>query len=266
MPAKLPFAKNKIIIAGESPLVEDLSALCVDAGYEVSMYLIEDLIDSGALRRLADDAKKAQIAIDVVVESLDTKRDLIRTLDQSLPADAPLITAVLSVTATQVGAWASQADWVVGFGALSPLKRGNLIELAAGLQTDPSTLGKAQKFFASLGLETAVVADSVGLVLPRIVCCLVNEAAYALMENVAQPRDIDTAMKLGTNYPYGPLEWGDLIGLDVVLAVLRGLYDEYGDDRYRPAPLLKQMMRAGRLGKKSDRGFYDYGEKSIRDQ
>jgi 3-hydroxybutyryl-CoA dehydrogenase len=266
MPAKLPSAKNKVIIAGESPLVEDLAALCVDAGYEVSMYLVEDLIDSGALQRLADDAKKAQIAIDVMVESLDTKRDLIRTLDQALPSDAPLVTAALSVTATQVGAWASQADWVVGFGALPPLKRGNLIELAPGLQTDPSTLGKVQKFFASLGLETAVVEDTVGLILPRIVCCLVNEAAYALMENVAQPRDIDTAMKLGTNYPYGPLEWGDLIGLDIVLAVLRGLYDEYGDDRYRPAPLLKQMVRAGRLGKKSDHGFYDYSEKTIRDQ
>jgi 3-hydroxybutyryl-CoA dehydrogenase len=266
MPAKLPFANQRVIIAGESPLVEDLAALCVDAGYEVSMYLIEDLIDSGALQRLADDARQAQFAIDVVMESLDTKRDLIRTLDQTLPSDAPLISAALSVTATQVGAWASQADWVVGFGALPPLKRGSLIELAPGLQTDPSTLGKAQQFFGSLGLDTAIVKDSVGLILPRIVCCLVNEAAYALMENVAQPRDIDTAMKLGTNYPYGPLEWGDLIGLDVVLAVLRGLFDEYGDDRYRPAPLLKQMVRAGRLGKKSDRGFYEYGEKSIRDQ
>lgn len=266
MPAKLPSARNKIVIAGESPLVEDLAALCVDAGYEVSLYLIEDLVDSGALRRLADDARQAQLAIDGVVESLDTKRDLIRTLDQALPSDAPLITAALSVTATQVGAWAAQADWVVGFGALPPLVKGHLIELAPGLQTDPSTLGRAQKFFKSLGLDTAVVEDSVGLVLPRIVCSLVNEAAYALMENAAQPRDIDTAMKLGANYPYGPLEWGDVIGLDVVLAVLRGLYDEYGDDRYRPAPLLKQMVRAGRLGQKSDRGFYEYGEKSISDQ
>ncbi|HZY41127.1 MAG TPA: 3-hydroxyacyl-CoA dehydrogenase family protein, partial [Anaerolineae bacterium] len=156
-------------------------------------------------------------------------------------------------------AWVAQPDGVVGFGALPPLKKGNLIELAAGLQSDPSTLGKAQQFFAGLGLDTAIVQDSVGLVLPRIVCGLVNEAAYALMEGVAQARDIDTAMKLGTNYPRGPLEWGDLIGLDMVLAVLRGLFDEYGDDHYRPAPLIKQLVRAGRLGKKSGRGFYEYG-------
>ena len=246
------------MIAGESPLVEDLSALCVDAGYEVAMYLIEDLADSDALGRLADDARTSSVAIDVMVESLDTKRDLVRTFDHALPADAPLICASMSVTATQIATWTSQADWVVGFGALPPLKRGNLVELAAGLQTDPSTLGKAKSFFESLGLETAVVQDSVGLVLSRIICCLVNEAAYALMEGIAQPHDIDTAMKLGTNYPHGPLGWGDLIGLDVVLAVLRGLYDEYGEDRYRPAPLLKQMVRAGHLGKKSGQGFYSY--------
>jgi 3-hydroxybutyryl-CoA dehydrogenase len=258
MPVNKSVLKQKVVIAGESPLVEDLSALCVDAGHSVAMYLVEDLIDPNALHRLADDAKNANVAIDVMVESIETKRDLVRALDNALPADAPLLSASMSVTATQICSWTSHPDWVVGFGALPPLKSGSLIELAAGLQTDPSTLGKAKAFFEALGLETAVVEDSLGLVMPRIVCCLVNEAAYALMEGVAQPHDIDTAMKLGTNYPHGPLSWGDLIGLDVVLAVLRGLYAEYGEDRYRPAPLLKQMVRAGRLGQKTDRGFYDY--------
>ena len=261
MPAKT--AQPKIVIAGESPLVEDLAALCVDAGYGVATYPVEQLADASVRQGLADDARQASFALDAIVVSSETKLDLVRVLDRSLPADTPLISAALSVSATQIAAWTAQPDWVVGFGALPPLVKGNLVELAPGLQTDPSTLGKVQKFFNNLGLETAVVGDSVGLVLPRIVCCLVNEAAYALMEGVAQPHDIDTAMKLGTNYPHGPLGWGDLIGLDVVLAVLRGLFDEYGEDRYRPAPLLKQMVRAGRIGKKSGRGFYEYSERSI---
>jgi 3-hydroxybutyryl-CoA dehydrogenase len=106
-----------------------------------------------------------------------------------------------------------------------------------------------------------VVPDGPGLVFPRILCMIINEAAFALMEGVASAEDIDTAMKLGTNYPLGPLEWADRIGLDQVLGVLEGLQAEYGEDRYRPAPLLRQLVRAGHLGLSTGRGFYPY-EKS----
>jgi 3-hydroxybutyryl-CoA dehydrogenase len=250
--------KNQIVIAGESPLVDDLAALCVDADYQVSVYQAEEVTDQTVLRRLAEDARTACAAMDVMSQSLEAKRDLVRVLDRSLPADAPLLTACLSVSATQVAAWAEHADWIVGFGALPPLAKGSLVELALPLQGQAVTLGKARTFFEKLGLQTAVVQDAPGLVLPRIVCCLVNEAACALADRVAEPRDIDTAMKLGLNYPRGPLEWGDLIGLDVVLAVLHGLHEETGDDHFRPAPLIKQLVRAGRLGKKTGRGFYEY--------
>ncbi|MFN8595927.1 MAG: 3-hydroxyacyl-CoA dehydrogenase family protein [Anaerolineae bacterium] len=248
---------------GETPLVDDLTALCIDAGHTTVAFTSEDVMQETGLTRLGDDAHTADFALECLVDSIDLKRDVVRSLDRSLPPDRLLLSTSLSVTATQIAAWIAHPDRVVGLGALPPIGKGNLIELAAGLQTHSAWLDNAQQFFSDLGLETAVVQDSVGLVLPRIVCGLVNEAAYALMEDVAQARDIDTAMKLGTNYPRGPLEWGDLIGLDIVLAVLRGLFDEYGDDHYRPAPLLKQFVRAGWLGKKSGRGFYEYGDQGL---
>ena len=102
------------------------------------------------------------------------------------------------------------------------------------------------------------MADGAGLVRARLVCALVNEAATALAEGVATASEIDVAMKLGTNYPYGPLDWGDRLGLDLVLGVMRGLHEEFGEDRYRPCPLLTRYVQAGRLGQKTGRGFFDY--------
>jgi 3-hydroxybutyryl-CoA dehydrogenase len=139
-----------------------------------------------------------------------------------------------------------------------PLEKDGTVEVALGLQSSETALAIAQEFWASLGLRTTKVADGPGLVRARILSMLVNEAATALMEGVATAADIDTAMRLGTNYPRGPLAWGDLLGLDVVLGILRGLHEEYGEDRYRPCPLLTRYVQAGRLGQKTGKGFFDY--------
>jgi 3-hydroxybutyryl-CoA dehydrogenase len=133
-----------------------------------------------------------------------------------------------------------------------------VVELAAALQTSEQALAQATLFWEGLGQETIVVGDGPGLVRARTVCCLINEAVSALMEGVATAADIDKAMVLGTNYPHGPLAWADLIGLDAVLGVMTGLFEEWGDDRYRPSPLLRRMVQAGRLGRKTGEGFYRY--------
>ena len=132
------------------------------------------------------------------------------------------------------------------------------MELAAGLQTSDESLQQAISFARHLHQEPVIVTDGPGLVRARVVCCLINEAASALMEGVASAADIDKAMKLGANYPFGPLEWGDYIGLDTVLGTLTGLFNEWGEDRYRPSPLLRRMVAARKLGRKTGEGFYVY--------
>ena len=146
----------------------------------------------------------------------------------------------------------------VGFHVLPPFDRAGLVELTRGEHSAPDAAARAEHFFAALGKHTAWVTDAPGLVLGRIVCQVVNECAFALGEGVGSARDIDTGMTLGMNYPRGPLAWADAIGLDHVLAVLDGLWSEYREERYRPAPALRRLERAGRLGRATGAGFFEY--------
>jgi 3-hydroxybutyryl-CoA dehydrogenase len=246
----------KVVIAGEQPLAEAVLALCVQAGHEVSLYLVETLRDAGTVARLAGEAALADVAVECHNESKSAKRRLI----EQMAGAAALYVSALACSTTEAASWADRPERVVGWGALPPLAAGGAVELAGALQTGPEVLAAAETFWQVLGLGTFRVADGAGLVRARIVCALVNEAATALADGVASPADIDTAMRLGTNYPRGPLAWGDLIGLDVVLGVMRGLQDEFGEDRYRPCPLLARYVLAGRLGQKSGRGFFEYSE------
>lgn len=248
----------KVVIAGEMPLVNEIGQLCSQYEHDTVIYLVEDFQSAVQSGWAMPDAAGADIAVELHNESAAAKEELLVSLGAVIPPDAVLLTSALATSTTQAAAWVPYPERVVGFGVVPPLKSAGMVELAAGLQTAVSALEKATAFIAGLGQETVVVGDGPGLVRMRAVCCLINEAASAVLEGVAQPADIDTAMKLGTNYPHGPLEWADYIGLDTVLGVLTGLFQEWGEDRYRPSPLLRRMVAARRLGRKTGRGFYTY--------
>ncbi len=148
-------------------------------------------------------------------------------------------------SATSAAHIADGPGWVIGFSIIPPITDSSILEIARPLQTPVEELEKARSFFESLGFTVVEVPDGPGLIQARIVACLANEAFSALSEGVADAKTIDTAMKLGTNYPLGPLEWAELIGLESILAIMEGLQLEYGDDRYRPHPLLKRLVAAG---------------------
>jgi 3-hydroxybutyryl-CoA dehydrogenase len=163
-----------------------------------------------------------------------------------------------------MASWVKKPERIVGFATFYPLKERRLIELAGGLRTSEGSMKQAEELFKALGKETVRVKDAAGLTFPRIVSLIINEAARSLEEGVATAEEIDVAMRLGVNYPQGPLKWADQIGLDEVLAVLEGLQRETGDDRYRAAPLLKNLVIAGFLGETSGKGFYSYQEGQVK--
>ncbi|HYM46118.1 MAG TPA: 3-hydroxyacyl-CoA dehydrogenase NAD-binding domain-containing protein [Solirubrobacteraceae bacterium] len=174
------------------------------------------------------------------------------------PPPEPLYSPrILLCAAGSLGALDPDGD-AVGFHAFPPLQRTSLVELTRGERSSPAAVARAERFFAALGKHTVWVADAPGLVLGRIVCQLVNEASFALGEGVGSAKDIDTGMTLGLNHPRGPLQWADEIGLDAVLGTLEALCEEYREERYRPAPELRRLVRAGRLGRKTGAGFFEY--------
>jgi 3-hydroxybutyryl-CoA dehydrogenase len=248
----------KVIVAGERPFVQEVGQLCMDVGHDTILYLVEDFFSAIESGMMMDEASDAEVVVELYNEAADAKQELLLGLGLAIPRAALVLTSALATSATEAAAWLPHPKRAVGFGVLPPLGPEGIVELAPALQTDASYLQRAERFWRELGYEPVAVADGPGLVRARVVCCLVNEAAGALMEGIASAEDIDQAMKLGTNYPYGPLEWADILGLDTVLGVMTGLFHEWGEDRYRPSPLLRRMVLAGRLGRKSGRGFYHY--------
>lgn len=196
--------------------------------------------------------------VDLVVDLLldvEAKARLWKELDSRIRPDAVRLTLALSASVTEIAAASRFPDAVVGFATLPPWGERRLVEVLTGLRSGTEACAIAVAALEDLGKETSLVRDGAGGVFPRIFAMIVNEAAFALTEGVARAEDIDTALRLGANYPRGPLALADEIGLQTILAVIEGLQREMGEDRYRPAPFLRKMVAAGWTGREAGRGF-----------
>jgi 3-hydroxybutyryl-CoA dehydrogenase len=229
-------ARAKVYIIGESPMVEQFAEVCSRHGYGV-------IVDGTKQARSVP--SDVSVALELTNIDLGRKRANLERLDKALPPTAAILSSSVTVTATEQSSWIKYRNRLVGISALPTLIQQPLVEVAPTVFSPKETLEVVLRFFQSIGKELAVVQDRVGLVLPRILCQVINEASFALQEEIASPQDLDTAMKLGTNYPLGPVEWADKIGLKQVVAVLSALERDLQEDRYRSSPLLKQIAQSG---------------------
>jgi len=200
----------------------------------------------------------ADLVVEAATENLELKLKVLRQIAGIVAQNILIASNTSSISITALAAVVSNPARFLGMHFFNPVPMMALVELIRGLETDETTLESAKSFVEKLGKTPVMVRNSPGFVVNRLLCPMLNEAVFALQEGIASAEDIDNAMKLGCNHPIGPLALADMIGLDVLLAVMNVFYDDFNDPKYRPAPLLKEMVAAGRLGRKSGRGFYAY--------
>jgi 3-hydroxybutyryl-CoA dehydrogenase len=205
-----------------------------------------------------DDACDGDLVIEAVFENMEAKTEIFKKLDSICRPETILASNTSSLPITLIAAKTGRADRVIGMHFMNPVPMMKLVELIRGIATSDETFQIANDTCLKLGKTPVEVNDYPGFVANRILMPMINEAIYALMEGVATKESIDTVMKLGANHPMGPLTLADFIGLDICLDIMNVLYEGYSDSKYRPCPLLKKMVQAGYLGRKTGRGFYVY--------
>jgi 3-hydroxybutyryl-CoA dehydrogenase len=257
--------------AGLSVVLIDVQEAFVQKGLQGIKAQLDKAVQKGKLKEedakgtfgrlrggTPQDAKDAQFAVEAVTENEAVKRKVFESLASALPETAVLATNTSSIPITRIAAAVPRPERVIGMHFMNPVPVMQLVEIIRGAQTSDATYATTKALAEKMGKTTVLSKDMPGFIVNRILIPMINEACFALQEGLASPEDIDTAMKLGTNVPMGPLTLADFIGLDTVLYIAEVLHKGLGEDKYRPAPLLRQYVDAGWFGRKSKRGFYQY--------
>jgi 3-hydroxybutyryl-CoA dehydrogenase len=261
-----------VALGGYDVLLHDVSPERIDQGIaqieknmarQVSRGLIEHTAMEGAMARIKPAAELqtiggADLAIEAATENEETKKTIFKALQPHLKSTTLLASNTSSISITRLASATDRPDKFIGLHFMNPAPVMKLVEIIRGIATAPATYETIKVFAESLGKVTTDAEDYPAFIVNRILVPMINEAIYALYEGVGDVRSIDTSLKLGANHPMGPLELGDFMGLDVVLAIMNVLHDGMADTKYRPCPLLVKYVEAGWLGRKTGRGFYDY--------
>ncbi len=279
---------EKVFVIGAGQMGNGIAQICAVSGYSVKMQDIEQsFLDKGMatidknlfrgvkkgkmtedekgqiIRRITptldqDDASDCDLVIEAATEKIDLKKLIFKKMDDVTNKNVILATNTSSLSVTEIGASTSRPDKVIGMHFFNPVPVMKLIEIIRGIQTSDETYKIIYDLSVKIGKTPAQTKDIPGFISNRVLMIMINEAIFSLYENVATAKDIDTVMKLGMNHPMGPLELADLIGLDTCLHIINRLYTGFNDPKFRPCPLLVNMVNAGYLGRKSGKGFYDY--------
>lgn len=282
---------KKITVLGAGIMGAGIAQCAAQAGFEVSIRDMEDRFVENGLTTIkanleravskgkmtADDAdtvmdrvtgttdltmaaRDADLVIEAVIEVLEIKKQVFQELSAVCKKETVFASNTSGLSITEMAVAAGRPDKFIGMHFFNPVPVMRLVELIKGFSTSDETLGLSKAFVDKINKTAIVVKEAPGFAVNRILCPMINEAVFALAEDIACPEDIDNAMTLGANMPIGPLALADMVGLDTLLLVLESFHEEFGEDKYRPAPLLRKMVRAGYLGRKSGKGFYDYAK------